>query len=233
LDGQHRLRAIAAAGREVEIRVTYNVPPETFSKIDTGGVWRTGADVLQMGGVTGGSAAMASTIKLLVCYQRWRDERDSMPSWVSWSRVKVTHAEVYQAVAMFPGIAEHIREAGKVSVPSKMVTASVAAFRQLAELEWPGDAGRDMLTDFCIDLRPDKADRVLPPHHPALTLRNWTLKTPARNISHRRELLLLLLIRHWNAYVEGKDLGLVRYTADALMPVPYSPQAARRRARAA
>lgn len=45
LDGQHRLHAIIKANREVQIPVTYNVPPEAFSVIDLNGRPRTIADI--------------------------------------------------------------------------------------------------------------------------------------------------------------------------------------------
>jgi hypothetical protein len=49
IDGQHRLEAIIATGKTVEILVCRNVPPEAFMELDTGAN-RTPADLLTVAG---------------------------------------------------------------------------------------------------------------------------------------------------------------------------------------
>ncbi|TDB88315.1 hypothetical protein E1091_15320, partial [Micromonospora fluostatini] len=85
IDGQHRLWAIVESGATVPIRVTYNVPPETFYAIDTG-KRRTLADQLAILGEKN-SLHLASFGKMLYCWDRWRDgDTGTNRYWSNWSR---------------------------------------------------------------------------------------------------------------------------------------------------
>jgi hypothetical protein len=128
---------------------------------------------------------------------------------------------VVAASRHYPTLPDHLREAHNMTRVSKMVTASLAAFRVISADAWP--AGITTLKEFCEDLRPDMQERVLKHGNPALTLRNYALRTPARQIPHRREMLLLLLLRHFAAYAAGKEIRAVQAHVTALMPLPYTP----------
>lgn len=68
LDGQHRLRAIIAAGRNVETLVVRGVKKDVFPTIDTGGK-RSGGDILALAGYTDTNKAAA----LLRWIARWEN----------------------------------------------------------------------------------------------------------------------------------------------------------------
>jgi hypothetical protein len=150
----------------------------------------------------------------------------------------MTHRELLNGLSAYPDLAEHIRVGVTVAKRANMVVASVGAFRQIAANECKAagwDEGLELLTDFCVDLRPDRADRVLRPGNAALTLRNWALKTHPKMLSPvRREALLLLLLRHWNAYASGKTISQITFDPSrAAMPEPYSPSRTTKRRRTA
>lgn len=63
-DGQHRLTAIAAEGRSVQMAVTFGMDPTSFAVIDTGGV-RNAADVLLIN-KRGGGKYLATAARTMV-----------------------------------------------------------------------------------------------------------------------------------------------------------------------
>lgn len=67
VDGQHRLRAIVAAGKAVEALVCFGVPLETFATINVG-KGRSPADIGRIAGLPNATVAM-SAASMLVSYQ--------------------------------------------------------------------------------------------------------------------------------------------------------------------
>lgn len=73
IDGQHRLEAIVAAGKEIESYVTTNIPDEHFVSIDTGHT-RSGSHVLGIGGKVKHSFDVSATLnKLNRYYSKYYD----------------------------------------------------------------------------------------------------------------------------------------------------------------
>lgn len=227
LDGQHRLHAIAKAGVTVAMRVTYNCPADNFAAIDTG-VVRGAADSLVMTGFGGNAMHAASTMKLLICYYEFLADPTGTRPWRSWGGWPISNDQIVAAARRWPDLGDHLRIAHNTAGPSKLVVASLTAFRQITVDAWP--AGRDLLDEFCEDLRPDRATRILEPGHPALTLRNWALNHPGKGISNKRETTLLLLLKHFAATAEGKPIKAIVIRDDAEMPTPYKPSTRRRKA---
>ena len=64
IDGQHRLQAVVAAGKEIESYVTTDVPDEHFISIDTGHA-RSGSHVLGIGGKVKNSFDVSATLNKL------------------------------------------------------------------------------------------------------------------------------------------------------------------------
>ena len=231
LNGQHRLRAIAQAGIPVDVRVTYNVDPDTFAAIDTN-VVRGTADALTMhGGWKSGNATTASSaLKLLTCYHEMMERPTSARPWRTWNATPMSNDSIVAAAKRWPELGEHLRVAHNTATPSKLIAASLTAFRQISAEAWP--AGIEVLDNFCDDLRPDKQERILTKGNAALTLRNWAARPAAKAVTSRRETQLLLLLRHFRAYAAGKPLGAVILHDDDTMPKPYVPTTRARKAAA-
>ena len=71
-DGQHRLTAIAETGIPAVMMVSCGMPPDNFSKIDTGRR-RTNAQAIEIAGATHAATA-ASAMRVLYTYERWGAE---------------------------------------------------------------------------------------------------------------------------------------------------------------
>ena len=83
LDGQHRLRAIVAAGVTVQMNVSFDCDPDTFVVLD-GGVKRTAADHLK---VSVGTAALARMLfRLLARPDRTPPTSTQLAEVLSWSK---------------------------------------------------------------------------------------------------------------------------------------------------
>ncbi|MCK5665684.1 MAG: hypothetical protein KAI17_19485 [Thiotrichaceae bacterium] len=67
IDGQHRLQAVVAAGKEIESYVTTDIPDEHFVSIDTGHA-RSGSHVLGIGGKVKNSFDVSATLNKLSRY---------------------------------------------------------------------------------------------------------------------------------------------------------------------
>jgi len=94
IDGQHRLAAIANAGKTVQSYITYNLPPDTFDVIDQGKS-RSSSDALQAGGWRKDSRVVSTTILSYIRYQLypaqpWTHQATTPSSTevVDWSRDK-------------------------------------------------------------------------------------------------------------------------------------------------
>ena len=68
IDGQHRLAAIANAGKTVRSYITYNLPSDTFDVIDQGKS-RSCSDALQAGGWKKDARVVSTTILSYIRYQ--------------------------------------------------------------------------------------------------------------------------------------------------------------------
>jgi hypothetical protein len=219
LDGQHRLEAIASSetGRTVTMRVTYNVPADVFVILNTGKN-RSAPDVV---GMVGHESALmlVSALKLVYHYTMWRDTSD-WPTWPSWSKIKLTNQIVVECAARWPDMPDHVRVGTNTGTKTHMIGASIAAFRHLTLEAWPD--GQESLDEFCEQLRTGENLRA---GDPALTLRNWAARTPPRTILHRRETLLLVLLKCWAAHATGKKVGTIpHHDTTKAMPLPYSPR---------
>ncbi len=108
LDGQHRLQAILASGKEQRMLVVYGIDPAARSVIDTGAI-RSGADALRMSGVQSGNLmALASAARLLTL---WESDRLTHMSSGLRGEDRATHSEIIAAVERRPDLADAVHDA--------------------------------------------------------------------------------------------------------------------------
>jgi hypothetical protein len=98
LDGQHRLTAIAAAGRTVRVLIARDVDDEVFDVIDTGAV-RSPYDVLSLAGLPN-AARLAACLRTLLTYDEVVGTTDSFQT----HRQKFTTAEILTAARTARGV---------------------------------------------------------------------------------------------------------------------------------
>jgi hypothetical protein len=196
IDGQHRLTACVEADAAIEVQVTFNMDPELFDSIDRG-QGRNATDDL----VCAALAESQYDGNLLVGAAKiiWHIESGRVP-WTSVKRgdfsmdimrgVLMRHEYLYDAVSY----------AGKHQLALRGMGASVAAaFYALFR-----------------EINPHKADifieqivtgENLRHGDPAYALREYKRHTGSAQNKQIRSAMMVVLVRCWNAFVEGRPLG--------------------------
>ncbi|MET8554828.1 hypothetical protein ABZV64_07630 [Streptomyces sp. NPDC004959] len=206
IDGQHRLAAIVKANVPVQCVVTRGVAKSAFTVMDTGRK-RSGRDALALAGEEH-STHLAAALRGLHLYLTAPDS-----AW-SGQNAAVSNDQLLAVLAQHPGMRNAVREAIPMNKAFRItVTAAAVGWYATA------DARPE------IDQHPWHESLVtgagLRSGDPRLTLRN-TLLNLAAGRSHRkrddsREHLLYYL-KSWNAWVEGRDMKLLRRSPGETMP---------------
>jgi hypothetical protein len=218
VDGQHRLRALIDANMEIEFVVIRGVLPESFMAMNRGKS-RTSANVFAIHG-TKNHTALASCVAGVLNYRRalameikMKDGRTrqggSLRTWVRASTTDLiseydNHPDEYNAAVH---IAANVKASCAVSISS---TAAALALI---------DANHtlDEVADFWESV---KKGAGLEEGDPILTLRN---KLAANNSSKSKlghHLILMIVIKAWNAHIMGKRLTLLKsFDGEGVKPV--------------
>ncbi|MGI5121467.1 hypothetical protein ACQEU5_18325 [Marinactinospora thermotolerans] len=208
LDGQHRLHAIIKAGATVEMMVFQGAPSSSFTVLDTGRK-RTGKDVLSLSGEAN-TAHLASALRGLYLYQTNPDS-----AW-SGSHSIVSNEQLVEILEANPGMREALLKAAAINRAIRMtITAATIGWYVTSK------ARPDIDQSAWLEGLTTGAD--LKVGDPRLTLRNTTLSLAAGKIVRRRENSrehLFYYIKSWNAWVEGRELKILRRSSNEKMPKP-------------
>lgn len=213
LDGQHRLRAIAASGRAVPIQVTWNLDPEVFPVIDTG-KRRTAADALSLAGVKVKNRALsASTAKFLL------GRRTLSMSQFS-NGLTMTNEDVLSAIR---DLGEE-RVARAVTVGQRLGSLNgtvVAAFVYTMErLDVPLDVVTD---DFLVPIW--KGLGLTSEADPRYAARAYFERHSKTSLTNRRRAeMYTVLCQAWNAWAKGGERRLFR-TPTEFVDITVFPEA--------
>jgi hypothetical protein len=217
IDGQHRLTAIVAADKPVDIMVAYDVDPDTFDLIDTGRA-RTPASTLQIAGIPD-SNVVAAGLRLMFIHDtikgtkmtmgggnrgRWSShEIREMAEGLRGTRLR-KHATAARVIAKNLG-----RQGSRtwVAVALTLIEESGADATLRAEFE-------DKLA----------SGAMLPETSPILALRKWISgETGYARIGRSNSSLVAIgaMLRTWNDWLQGRERTTVlfRFGID-LMPIP-------------
>lgn len=223
IDGQHRLEAIAEAGIGVPVILITGMPVAVRLSVDAGKT-RTFADYLTIRGVPNG-LSMASVVRTF-----WNWENDLFTWDQDWFlRPSPSHAQLWE---LFEKRTEDFRDA---------LSRANSVLRVVRAARSPIAAGWLIFGDVeCEKCGPAVDDRE--EFYDLLALRSVH---PTRNVSafiqlmNRKErteievgrsiysqtVQLALLIKTWNAYREGRDIGTLRFTrggrAREKFPIPH------------
>jgi hypothetical protein len=195
LDGQHRLKAVAIAGKPIDTDVVLGLPLDVMDCIDTGCSIRTAAQVSGLRGLHN-SAACCAIAALLLVHKKHGIERMNNP------RFNPTKTQVIDAALHLPGISE---------------AATVSTRKGLSKLCAPSRTG------FCYYLfaRQDKvaAERFfaelasgsnLSTTNPAYHLRERLVDNVADKAKLSALHVIALFFRAWINYRNGKPMRILK-----------------------
>lgn len=228
LDGQHRLSAIELAGKTVEVRITHNVPPQTFYAHD-GGKKRSVANHLYTMGEAN-TNHLNSALKSLWCWEQWRAEPNgSMAMWGNWTRAKVSFPQTQDVLERWPEIRDCVKEGTNMMRAVKGIPGAAAVFlavtsRAIDETYGNSAEGaywRRKLQEF---VEAVQTGEMIARGNPAYTLRNWILNGSGGSGPDKRERQLLALLKAWKATATGKEMRIVKFAPNESMILPHLPR---------
>lgn len=209
IDGQHRLHAIILADIPVDLMVARDVPAEHRRYID-GGAPRTAADVLHMQHGLFNRNEIVAAAKLVLLYhsapdKTWRGT-SQQPSKQSVVDEVIKNIDVYEVAAREGRRATSTTGSGRWLTKSSFAALSILVGRYSNFSELWLEFHDGVSTGANLSL----AD-------PRLALRSSAI-TAGRY--HSGQWSLLACLRSWNAYVEGKELQIIRTGHPRYLPMP-------------
>lgn len=215
-DGQHRLMGIARAGIPVPIMVTH-LDETVFDVIDTG-LARSSRDALMLAGIPYGQR-LPAPIRLVTHY---RSPSRDVPMGGHTS-ARLTNVEFIQIARDNPEFVTWAPVADQVShlLGRRGLASSLLAAMVVIDQDVPG----------MLDSKATFWDRLGEPiglykGSPVLALRRWLVVTHPELPMQARSLMGMYgVIRAWNAYVEGREIGKiqVRLARDGAPDVSVGP----------
>lgn len=195
IDGQHRLRAVIAAGESIHALVVRGVRSKAFDTIDIGRP-RSMADILSIKN-EGNPTKLAAAVRLLYCWEKAIELKVDMdwidtPSYKTLERVLEANHGLSQSV-VWPGRA---RQLNKI-LPSAPIGTLHYLFSKVDS----------QAADYFFTKLAEGTD--LPPNSPILTLREHYLRYPKGGRKRNTE-LFKNIISAWNAYRQGRELKQIR-----------------------
>lgn len=196
-DGQHRLWACIESEIAFKSMVVFGVDPATFKTIDTGKSRRP-SDVLGISGYSN-RTTLSAAASLVLRYRRG-----------NMAHTRTTpNADILALVEENPKLVEWVAKA-RQNGASKGQTSGWASM--LAALGFlVSTHHQEQVTQFVLQVQ---SGANLSQKAPALVLRNRLL-----NDAHLPQInRMALLIKAWNAFVEGRVVGTLRWTTEEQFP---------------
>lgn len=206
VDGQHRLEAIVKANRPVEIMVTWGVPAEAFTVMDTGRKRNMG-DVLALNNEAN-ATHLAAALRGLYLYQLNPDA-----SWSGHASV-VSHDQLLLTLEKNPKLRDSIPHGMALARSIKITTTAGSLGHYLTSTIRPDVDQQPWLTGLITGANLSEGD-------PRLTLRNTMLNLASGKTHRRREDSrehLLYYLKAWNAWLEGRKIKLLRRSPGEKIP---------------
>lgn len=205
LDGQHRLLAVVESGVTVPFLVLTGLPVEAQENIDAG-VPRKFYDVLALRGETSSSALAAIVRKVHI--------------WESGSRVfssggGATHSQLSRTLEAHPGLRDTTRAAINANAKFPAIPTS------LMGLAWWVFASIDQEdADYFFARLCDGQN--LGVGNPIYELRKQLMQNKENTRGERNQrYLMALVIKAWNAYRDGTEVGQLRFRAGGANPESF------------
>lgn len=211
LDGQHRLSAIVKSGVSVTMAVARNVPPDSFSTIDSGRS-RSMSDVLMVQGMTN-AHWLSATAGWLYLYMH-----DSVRS---FTKARANRSELLDIIADHPGLPSFYR-------------ADCALFRGSGFSR----SARGMVEYLTFSSSPTQSESFwnavdsgadLERGSPMLTLRDRLIRgATQRGRRSDAPLMIAYAIKAWNAFHAGEEVFTLKFADAEVFPLvlgcPFNPK---------
>ncbi len=209
LDGQHRLWAAFDHQQTFQSVVVRGVDPASFDTIDSG-MKRSAGDVLAKAGISYGTLTGAA-VRLVHFYATGR--RDHM------AVQRMSNSETMALVQKYGGLPRAIEMVGPRAGLKAVVSQTALAAAVYFMLEDDAEAA----AQFCAAL---ESGVDLKRGDGRLTLRNLLInaKGLGRRLHHRVQ--FALIIKAWNAWRQGRDVGVLKFLDAEDFPVFLHHQAA-------
>lgn len=212
LDGQHRLQAIVEANIAVPCFVVLGLPSETMEVIDAG-VKRTLADALHLRGVYNANNAGA-TIRGVYIWTRHGNPGVSVskPSNSVMLRLFESDEEAFVQATK-----DGVRISNNTPITASIASTCAYFFRRASN-----ELADEFIEMLCSGFHPDGSG--LDKDHPISQLRHRFLadaSSPNPSLNRNRKLCSALIVKAWNAFVEGRKIGVLRYRAGGANPEPF------------
>lgn len=210
-DGGHRLRAIAEAGRPVEIYLATNMPPDNFDVIDTG-KGRSPAETLIVSGYLKDPAKLHSLARN-VSYYDWTMKVNPMVRWPN-PAFRLENVEVRDFVDQhMPGLERYIEMGG--SVYRSIRGASQAAAATAMFLIERAGSDRKYTEEFFYGVQ---TGENLVRSHPIYALRSYLIKKEPNRRGGNVQMELAIWLKAWNDWVKMTPRDIIKWMSSEPMP---------------
>ena len=204
IDGQHRLTACIETNTPIRVQVTFQAERTMFGAIDRGRARAPAHDMVQLGWATNtfDAGVLSSSLRQLYNWDRggapWRQNVVGQAG-----RNALTLDEYESVLAAHPGVLMvlpwAIRFRARRIAPSIM-TLAYTLFREANQAK----------ADRFMEMMATGAN--LDAGHPVLTLREWATKLSGTHETTNRAAATIAMIRAWNAFAAGKQLGRIQHS---------------------
>ena len=203
LDGQHRLAAIIESGVTLRVLVVRNLPNSTQENMDTQAK-RTFGDVLRLRGETKYVALAAATRRVHLWEMGVR--RGS-------GRIQPTNRQLLQTLEKYPWLRDSVAVTERVRAQVPIQGAVLALCHWLfVQID-----GEDC--DFFFARLSDGLGLL--DGDPIHVLRKTAFKDMSERSRVSDVVILAYVIKSWNAYREGRTIGLLRYRPGGAKPEEF------------
>lgn len=205
IDGQHRLAAIVRAGVPLRLLVVRNLPPESQLTIDIGTQRRVSQQLRIIGMLNANEvAATAATLHRYLNHPDKIWSTANMPS-------KTEHIEFVQSHSDL--LAHACSVAQRAHKATFIRRTSFGATFAAAHLAGWGQDFDSFAESFCSGANLAEGDS-------RLALRNTAMRYRRSHSTWDTQVLMACTLKAFNAYIQAKEVKLLRYTRDELpMPV--------------
>lgn len=208
LDGQHRLLAVVASGRTVNMNVAFNVDPDTYDVIDAGAK-RSLADALAVRHGHGYALATSAACRVVALYDRVNPTLTTPWNARTFLNAKLDRATVAEiADEMYPSMMKLVLDIKDYSRSWRIQANSLAA---LYVIRRDTHQDPDLVDEF---IRGLASGANLPAGDVRLKLRDALANNPSFRRNDAR-LAFGATVKAWNLYVEGDSPKILRFVRDS------------------
>jgi hypothetical protein len=206
LDGQHRLTAIAQSGVTLRMLIVSGLPDSTQDTMDTGAK-RILGDVLKLRG----EPYSVSLAAVLMRVYQW--EQGYRKNLKSAGTARPTHRQLLAVLDEHPEVRRSVEIADRVRKTGRLSSSTAGLCHWLFNRIDPGD---------CAFFFARFGDGVgLMSDDPIYALRRVLENFSADRGRPDEALVTALVIKAWNAYRDGRSLGVLSFRPGGSRPEPY------------